>query len=228
MSACLVVMAKQPERGKVKTRIATALGEERALELYQCTLHDTLALALSIADVAHALSYAPPTDDARRYFEHAAPQFALIPQQGFTLGERIRRSLASALKSHSPVVVIGSDSPDMPAQLITRAFDILQTTDVVLGPAHDGGYYLLGVRSMQPALFEGIDWSTAVVAQQTREHAAKAQLRVFDLPSWHDLDTVADLKRLVAPGAPLTRAFVATLNGKEVHENESGGRLEGR
>lgn len=221
-------MGKQPERGKVKTRMAAALGADRAAELYRCALHDTLALALSIADVAHALSYAPPTDAARRYFEHAAPEFALIPQQGCTLGERISGTLASMLKSHSPVVVIGSDSPDVPAQLITRAFDILQTADVVLGPAQDGGYYLIGVRSMQPALFERVDWSTAVVAQQTRERGAGVGLHVVDLPLWHDLDTVADLRALVAPGAPLTRAFVATLNAKEVHENESGGRLEGR
>lgn len=221
-------MGKLPERGKVKTRIAAALGDEQALELYRCTLHDTLALALSIADVAHALSYTPPTNNVRRYFEHAAPQFALIPQQGLTLGERISSTLASVLKSHSPVVVIGSDSPDLPALLIARAFDVLRGTDVVLGPAHDGGYYLLGVRSMQPALFEGIDWSTQVVAQQTRERAAEARLRIVDLPLWHDLDTVADLKRLVAPGAPLTRAFVATLSAKEVHENKSRGRLEGR
>ncbi|HVE89131.1 MAG TPA: TIGR04282 family arsenosugar biosynthesis glycosyltransferase [Burkholderiaceae bacterium] len=227
MNACLAVMGKQPERGKVKTRIAAALGDDRAVELYLCTLQDTLALALSIADVTHALSYAPPTDSARRYFEHAAPQFALIPQQGFTLGERISGTLVSVLKRHSPGVVIGSDSPDVPAQLITRAFDSLQTADVVLGPAHDGGYYLLGVRSMQPALFEGIDWSTAFVAQQTRQRAADAGLRVVDLPLWHDLDTVDDLRLLVTPGAPLTRAFVATLN-EEVHENKSGSRLEGR
>ncbi|HVG05276.1 MAG TPA: TIGR04282 family arsenosugar biosynthesis glycosyltransferase [Burkholderiaceae bacterium] len=228
MSACLAVMGKQPERGKVKTRIAAALGDERALELYRCTLQDTLELALSIGDVAHVFSYAPPTEAARRYFKYAAPQFELIPQQGCGLGECIANTLASILQSHSPVVVIGSDSPDMPARLITRAFEILQTSDVVLGPAHDGGYYLIGVRSMQPVLFERIDWSTSVVAQQTRERAIEAGLRVVDLPPWHDLDTVNDLRSLVAPGAPLTRAFVAALNAKEVHENKSGGCLEGR
>lgn len=213
MSACLTVMAKQPERGKVKTRIAAVLGDDRAAELCRCALDDTLALALSVADVAHVLSYAPATGAGRRYFEHAAPDFALIPQQGATLGERISGTLAALLEDHSSVVLIGSDSPDLPEEFITRAFEILRgPTEVVLGPANDGGYYLLGVRSMQPTLFEDINWSTAVVAQQTRVRADEAGLPMVDLPPWHDLDTVADLQALIAPGAPRTRAFVAALN----------------
>jgi uncharacterized protein len=213
MSACLTVMAKQPERGKVKTRIAAVLGDDRAAELCRCALDDTLALALSVADVAHVLSYAPSTGAGRHYFEQAAPDFALIPQQGATLGERISGTLAALLEDHSSVVLIGSDSPDLPEEFITRAFEILRgPTEVVLGPANDGGYYLLGVRSMQPTLFEGINWSTAVVAQQTRVRAAEAGLQMADLPPWHDLDTVADLQALIAPGAPRTRAFIAALN----------------
>ena len=213
MSACLTVMAKQPERGKVKTRIAAVLGDDQAAEVCRCALDDTLELAASIADVAHVLSYAPPTGDGQRYFKQAAPDFALIPQQGATLGERISGTLAALLKDHSSVVLIGSDSPDLPEEFITRAFEMLRgPTEVVLGPANDGGYYLLGVRSMQPTLFEDINWSTAVVAQQTRVRAAEAGLRMADLPPWHDLDTVADLQALIAPGAPRTRAFVAALN----------------
>ncbi len=230
MSPCLAVMAKQPERGKVKTRIAAALGDDAAAELYRCALHDTLALALSIGGVRHALSYAPPTEDSRRYFEHAAPDFALVPQEGATLGERMNGTLARLLKSHSPVVLIGSDSPDLPAELVTRALENLRgLADVVLGPANDGGYYLLGVRSAQPMLFERIDWSTESVAQQTRARAAEAGLQVADLPPWHDLDTVTDLRALVAPGAPLTREFVAALNAKGTsNEDTSGNRVEGR
>lgn len=216
MSACLTVMAKQPLRGKVKTRIAAVLGADQAAELYRCALQDTLALALSIADVARVLSYAPPTGTSRRYFEQVAADFALIPQEGATLGKRISGILGPLLKNYSSVVLIGSDSPDLPAEFITRAFEILRgTADVVLGPANDGGYYLLGMRSMQPILFERIHWSTAVVAQQTRARAAEAGLNMADLPPWHDLDTVADLQALIAPGAPLTRAFVAALNAKE-------------
>ena len=228
MSPCLAVMAKQPERGRVKTRIAAALGDAQAAELYRCALHDTLALAISVVDVARVLSYVPPTHSARSYFEQTAPEFALLPQQGDTLGERISNTLASLLKDFSPVVLIGSDSPDMPGQLIIRAFEILRTADVVLGPAQDGGYYLIGMRSTHPVLFERIDWSTPAVAQQTRERAAEGGVSLAELPPWRDLDTVADLEKLIAPGAPLTRAFIATLNAKELNENESGGCMEGR
>ena len=229
MTACLVVMAKQPKRGRVKTRIAAAVGEDRAVELYRCALRDTLELALSIAGVAHVVSYAPSTRHARQYFEQVAPDFVLIPQQGASLGERMCGLLKPLLRNHSPVVVIGSDSPDLPAQFITRAFDMLcSAPDVVIGPAQDGGYYLLGMRSMQPVLFERIAWSTAAVAEQTRTRARHAGLQITDLPPWHDLDTVTDLQALTAPGAPLTRAFAAALNKGLSHENKGSGRVEGR
>ena len=215
MSPCLVVAAKQPERGKVKTRIASELGDDQASEVYRCALFDTLALVLSISEVTPALSYAPSTDDARRYFADIAPAFLLMPQAGATLGERLNDTLARLLARFSPVVLIGSDGPDLPAAFLTRAFDLLRDgTDVVLGPANDGGYYLIGMKSMQPALFQRIDWSTEAVAQQTRERASEAALNMVELPYWHDLDTVADLQALIDPGAPLTRAFVAGLKAK--------------
>ena len=229
MRPCLAVMCKQPQKGRVKTRIAAELGDDIATELYRCALTDTLALASSIEGVSHALSYGPPTSDSRRYFEQAAPAFALIPQHGATLGERIIGTFATLLTNRSPVVLIGSDSPDVPEQIITRAFEALLTSaDVVLGPATDGGYYLVGLNAMCANLFARIAWSTALVAQQTRERAAEAGLRTVSLPLWHDLDTVADLSAIVAPGAPLTRAFVATFKRKEIDENESGGCMESR
>jgi len=214
MSACLAILAKQPERGKVKTRIANVLGHDLAEELCRRALFDTIGLAASIEDVALALSYAPATAEARRYFEQAAPTFALIPQQGTTFGERLTDTFIRLLQTYSPVVVIGSDSPDLPAAVIARAFALLHAADAVIGPAEDGGYYLLGLHVMQPALFERIDWSTNAVLVQTRRRAADVHLKLAELPTWHDLDTVDDLRALVAPGAPLTREFVATITAK--------------
>ena len=215
MTPCLVVMAKLPRPGKVKTRIASVLGDDRAAEIYECALHDTLAVAASIPDVACILSYAPPTDEGRRYFEQAAPMFVLIPQQGATLGERLSATFAQLLQSYSQVVVIGSDSPDLPAAIIARAFNLLGApADAVIGPAKDGGYYLVGLRAVQPSLFESIDWGTDAVLAQTRQRAEAAGLLIADLPLWHDLDTVDDLNAMVAPGAPLTREFVAAMNAK--------------
>ena len=162
MSQCLAVMCKQPQRGKVKTRIAATLGDDRAVEMYRCALADTLSLASSIDEVTHVLSYAPPTRDGQSYFEQLAPSFELIPQPGVTLGERISGTLALLLKIYSPVVLIGSDSPDLPAELIARAFEALRgAADVVLGPATDGGYYLIGLSVMHPILFERVAWSTS-------------------------------------------------------------------
>lgn len=210
----LVVVAKQPEPGKVKTRIAAVLGDENAIELARCALHDTLTFASRVAGVEVLVSYAPATEAAKRYFERVAPNSALLPQRGATLGERIRDIAASAQRDQ-PIVMIGSDSPDLPADYIERAFALLsQQADVVLGPADDGGYYLIGVNSPHPCLFERIDWSTSVVAQQTRVRARDARLRLVELPQWHDLDTVEDLEKLVPPGAPLTRAFIAQFNDK--------------
>lgn len=215
MGPCLVVIAKQPERGKVKTRIASVLGGDQAAELYRCALRDTLTLAGSVADVTHVLSYAPPTDEGRMYFARTAPTFALIPQQGMAFGERLSGTFARLLHDYSPVVLIGSDSPDLPTEFIARAFALLRAeADAVIGPATDGGYYLLGMRSMHPSLFECIDWSTEAVLAQTRERASAAGLQMADLPPWHDLDTVDDLLALVAPGAPSTREFVAAMHAK--------------
>ncbi|MGH6610184.1 MAG: TIGR04282 family arsenosugar biosynthesis glycosyltransferase [Burkholderiaceae bacterium] len=215
MNPCLLIAAKQPERGKVKTRIASVLGDDQAAELCRCALHDVLSMAASIRNVKHALTYAPPTEEARRYFERIAPAFELLPQQGATLGERLSGAVAHLMQRYRPLVLIGSDSPDLSPAFIERTFALLRDeADVVLGPADDGGYYLLGLALPQPALFEEISWSTEAVAQQTRQRAREARLRLEELPRWHDLDTVDDLHVLVEPGAPLTRAFVATLNTK--------------
>lgn len=217
---CLVVMAKQPQPGKVKTRIAHALDDARAVELYRCALHDTLRLALSIGGVAHVLSYAPATQDARCYFERVAARYDLIPQQGATFGERLSGTFTRLAERHCPIVLIGSDSPDLPAALIERAFELLDRhADAVLGPADDGGYYLLGMRKVQPLLFERIDWSTEAVARQTRVRGVEAGLQWAELPMWHDIDTVVDLEALVAPGAPLTRRYVRKLMGQTQKEN---------
>jgi rSAM/selenodomain-associated transferase 1 len=215
MTPCLAIAAKQPERGRVKTRIAAGIGDDRAAELCRCALRDTLALVSRVVNVQRMLSYAPATAEARHYFEMEAPTFELLPQCGADLGRRIGDLFGRLTDRFSPVVLIGSDSPDLPATFIEQAFALLTQADAVLGPADDGGYYLIGLNTMAPALFEGIDWSTDAVAEQTRARASESGLRLAELPRWHDLDTVADLRLLAAPGAPLTRAFVGTLEIQE-------------
>jgi glycosyltransferase A (GT-A) superfamily protein (DUF2064 family) len=121
------------------------------------------------------------------------------------MGERLRNALDFAKqRGASRPILIGSDSPTLPPHLLSMAHRALGTHDVVLGPAIDGGYYLVGLSKPAPALFRDIDWSTDRVLQQTLTHARNENLRVFCLPYWYDIDTAADLQRLqcdVRPGS---------------------------
>ena len=221
MERCLIVVAKQPVAGQVKTRIAQTLGAERAAALYQCALEDTLELVASYWEAEPAISYAPPDEEARRFFSKLAPGFTLFPQHGTTFGDRLFSAFAQAAQQGANrMVLIGTDNPSLPSSHIDEAFATLDKagTDAVLGPTSDGGYYLVGMRKPQPALFERITWSTEVVAEETHARAAEAGLRLVQISPWYDLDTVDDLLTLlddVAQAgdgrAPRTRSFIETI-----------------
>ena len=218
MKRCLVVVAKQPVAGQVKTRIAAALGAGQAAALYHCALEDTLDLLAGYGAARPAISYAPPDDEARAFFAALAPGFVLIPQHGDDFGARLLSAFQGLeARGMRRVVLIGTDNPSLPAGYIDQAFAALDDpgVDAVLGPTSDGGYYLIGMRRPHPALFERIRWSTEVVAAETRERAAEAGIRLVDIASWYDLDTVDDLRVLLEDvrrtgdnRAPRTRAFV--------------------
>ena len=213
----LIIMAKQPRAGAVKTRLCPPLTPAQAEALYSAFLRDTILLvaaAAQLAGVTPALAYAPP--DAEGYFRALVPNsFVLLPQLGADLGARLRNLPAQARAAGFTVaVMISSDSPTLPPALVARTFSELARpdVDVVLGPCTDGGYYLIGLNADQPALFTGISWSTDQVMGQTLAAAAGAGLRVALLPSWFDTDTADDLLRLQRDladdpaGAPHTRA----------------------
>lgn len=200
MKRALIVVAKQPVAGQVKTRIAVRLGQERAAQLYCCSLEDTLDLVSSFGEAQPILSYTPATEASRSFFANLAPEFLLLSQHGTDLGERLLDAFRqSAMRGSDRMVILGTDSPSLPLQFIAAAFSALDdpATDVVMGPATDGGYYLLGLRTPYPELFAGISWSTERVAAQTRARAAAAGLRLVELDPWYDLDTVDDLRHLV-------------------------------
>ena len=215
----LIIMAKQPHAGAVKTRLCPLLTPAQAAALYSAFLRDTIALvaaAAQLAAVTPALAYAPA--DAAAYFRALVPDsFVLLPQLGANLGERLGNLPAQAQAlGFAAVAMISSDSPTLPPALVARAFAELArpAVDVVLGPCTDGGYYLIGLHAPQPALFTGITWSTDQVTAQTLAAAAGAELRVALLPPWYDTDTVDDLIRLQVDladdpaGAPHTRAVL--------------------
>jgi rSAM/selenodomain-associated transferase 1 len=197
----VVVMAKAPVAGSVKTRLVPALSLAEAADLYHCFFLDTVELVREVP-AARVLAYAPA--DARPWFGALCPDFELLPQTVGDLGARMAAVFDTLFARRAgPVVLIGADAPTLPAHHITRALAALArgATDAVLGPAEDGGYCLVGLAAPQPALFADVPWGTAEALARTLEHAAARTLRVVTLPSWWDVDTPDDLRRL-ATAAP--------------------------
>jgi rSAM/selenodomain-associated transferase 1 len=188
-------MAKHPVPGRVKTRLAAVLGPERACELYRAFVLD---LAERLARLPYAVTWAYWPPEAP--FSTLVPGMLCRPQAGRDLGERMAWAVETVLaEGAGPVLVIGADAPHVSEASLAEAVSALAAgADVALGPADDGGYYLIGLRALAPALFTGIAWSTADVLAITRARAAEAGLRVHLLPPAFDVDEVADLERLRA------------------------------
>ncbi len=194
----LVVMAKHPVAGQVKTRLAASLGEQPAAALATAFLEDLIWRLADCGD-RRILATWPQTGESHDFFsQRSAGRFDLWPQPEGSLGDRLQAVFRDHLRPglDDRVVVIGSDSPTLPTQTLAAAFDALDQQDVVLGPATDGGYVLIGLRRMVPGLFEQIDWSTAFVYEQTLQRLEAAGVRPAVLPAWYDIDTLDDLVRL--------------------------------
>ncbi|MDE2058859.1 MAG: TIGR04282 family arsenosugar biosynthesis glycosyltransferase [candidate division NC10 bacterium] len=213
----LAVMARAPEPGQVKTRLVPPLSDTSAAELYRCLLLDKLQQVAGLPGIDPYLAYTPI--EARQSMLPLLPEtFTLIPQAGSTLGDRLHRLSAILLeRGHPAAILIDSDSPTLPTPYLLDAIARLQsgTTDLVLGPAEDGGYYLIGLKRPCRALFDDIPWSGPTVFNETLHRAATLRLQVATLPSWFDVDTPDDLTRLrcdlATTGttvAPYTRYFL--------------------
>ncbi len=211
----LIIMAKQPEAGSTKTRLAEATGPEGAAELYECFLADTVDLARSADDADPVIAYHPP--GALAYFKRLAPDAELVAQHGSQLGDRLDHVLAYCLdEGYQQVAAIGSDSPTLPLAMIDQAFAVLAKpdTDLVLGPTADGGYYLIGVKERPGRLVTDVVMSTPTVLSDTLALAAEDGLTVQLLDPWHDVDEPSDLARLrrevtaTTSGAQYTRALL--------------------
>ncbi|HTN04479.1 MAG TPA: TIGR04282 family arsenosugar biosynthesis glycosyltransferase [Planctomycetaceae bacterium] len=193
----LGLFAKFPEPGRVKTRLAESIGPVAAAELAEAMTADLLDRFRLTAD-RRWLGYSPATPDAERHFRQAAgPGWELWPQPEGDLGSRMHAFFATANPGPRDVaVLIGSDSPTLPEAIVAEAFTKLRDADCVLGPATDGGYYLIGCRGAPPAIFTQVNWSQPTVLSQTVERGAGSALRLAELPPWYDIDTRQDLQML--------------------------------
>src|SRR5437867_10640190 len=193
----VAIMAKAPQGGEVKTRLCPPLSLADAAELYRRFLLDKIEQVKALRTASPAPASTPA--EARAFFEEVAPGFVLVPQRGADLGDRLASSLGELLeKGHRGALAIDSDTPTLPLGFLQRALDLVTTPeiDVVLGPTEDGGYYLIGLRTMYRELFEAIAWSTSQVLRETTRRAEAKGLRVACLPPWYDIDTPDDLARL--------------------------------
>lgn len=194
-SNTLFVVAKRPVPGQTKTRLCPPLSHVQAADLYECFLRDTLGVMRQVDHVQCVISFLP--EAAEDYFHHVAPDMGLCCQHGNSLGERLEHLLTEALAGGSQrAVVMDSDSPTLPAEYISQAFDHLTDADVVIGPTRDGGYYLIGMKQPQPHLLRDVQMSTPHVLHDTLALAEATGLVVSLLPVWYDVDTIDDLYQL--------------------------------
>ena len=186
----VAVLARRAERGQGKRRLARTLGDEATLEIYRELL---AACASAVAGSGlPATVYFDPVPGDRDIWTPDRFGYSLQPY-GADLGKRIKDAAEESLtRFGGGVLLIGTDCPTLTPELLRVAADALATHDAVLGPSTDGGYYLLGLRRVEPRLFEGIAWSTGAVADQTRAVLAKAGLRTYELPALTDIDTEED------------------------------------
>ena len=214
-AVAVAVMAKAPRAGAVKTRLCPPASPREAAALARCFLRDRVAQVRELTGVSRVIAFTPASE--RGVFQRLAPDFTLIVQHGTDLGARMRSTLATLLASgHRAAIAIGTDTPTLPTTVIQLAVDRIASpdVDVVLGPADDGGYYLIGVRADHPTLFDDVTWSTSTVLEITLQRARAVGLHTACVSPWFDVDTPDDVTRLRAAlienphVAPATRRFL--------------------
>ena len=196
----LIVFAKQPRPGSVKTRLARSVGDAAAAQLYEAFLGDTLEVcraACRSADTGLCVSYSPAS--AADYFGGLAPDAVLLPQGEGDLGARLAAAVDTAFGLGSEgVVVVGSDLPHLEQEDLARALRAVDMGRAALGPSRDGGFWLLALPRPAPQVFAGVDWSTERVLSQTLDRLEREEFEVMRLATRFDVDEAKDLARLRA------------------------------
>lgn len=200
----VIVFAKYPVKGKVKTRLAETVGEEFATEFYKlCAEHTFSVLKKLQRQSTHVYLYYPAGDSEDLVRTWTNSDFIYRPQRGDDLGEKMLNAFTEVLNdSTGNVVIIGTDLPDISAVLVQEAFSELENHDAVIGPSSDGGYYLLGLKEAETNIFSNIRWSTAEVFEKTIENFKGLELNFRILVELTDIDTEDDLRKWIAGEDP--------------------------
>jgi rSAM/selenodomain-associated transferase 1 len=213
----LVVMAKAPKPGMVKTRLAQSLSVEAVTELYRCLLDDTLALARSLGDVEVAIMC--PDSDVNELTQLAGNEASVVAQKGEGLAAGLTSVFEHFAEGHQRhIIAFNSDSPHLPRSVLEDAFETLAAHDVVVGPTHDGGYYLVGAKASHPTLFAHDGMGTSSALERFLSRARALELSVGFAGPFYDIDVADDLTRLaeelrLAPArAPRTAAWLKEWN----------------
>lgn len=191
----LVVMAKAPRRGAVKTRLIPSLSSETVTDFYSCLLDDTLALARSVRDVEVAIVC--PESDVRELAHLVGNDVSVVAQEGKGLAAGLTSVFAHFAERHQRgTIAFNSDSPHLPRSVLEDAFETLAAHDLVIGPTHDGGYYLVGAKASHPNLFAGDGMGTSSALEGLLSRTRNLKLSVGFAARFYDIDVVDDLTRL--------------------------------
>ncbi len=195
-TVCLGLLAKYWQPGQVKTRLAASIGDDNAAAIYRRMI-ETVLQRLGQIEGDHLLAYSPA--DRSGPFEAVLPTgWRIEPQFGSDLGSRMETYFSRRFREgYERVILLGTDSPDLPLAHVRTAMDALITHDVVLGPCEDGGYYLVGARRRVPPIFGSIPWGTSEVWKATVDALRSSELVYATLEPWYDVDDEADYRRLV-------------------------------
>lgn len=190
-SNALIIIAKYPEKGLVKTRLSGFMPDDKILELYKFLLEQTIRKLKDIPGVDSYIAYAP--EHAKEYFSHFGT--GLICLSTGNLGINMSHSFDVIFqKGYKKAVLVGADIPDLSESIILHAFDLLTDNDIVFGPAEDGGYYLVGMKKLIREMFENVTWSSDQTLGESMEQAGKSGHTVGHTKTLRDIDTIEDVK----------------------------------
>jgi len=225
------MFCKAPAAGQSKTRLSPPLRPEDSAELSACFIRDVAATIAEVTRAADAVGYAVYTPcGSEAALQALLPaEFRLLLQSEGDLGIRVASAARELLKRHAGAILVNADSPTLPGSILRAAVDATRHGEVVLSPALDGGYTLIGLSHMHERLFQDIPWSTSEVHQRTIERAGEIGVAVTGMEAWYDVDDAASLALLQAelagealpfasePGAaaPATRSYLARRASRE-------------